>query len=83
MKEVRETVRIADCGMEKEALRDEFHASEEVGEMKRIIVLVTVMTLVGVGSGVWAADTVKIGVVGPRTGPAAATGSVILTVAIS
>jgi len=41
------------------------------------------MTLVGVGSGVWAADTIKIGVVGPRTGPAAATGSVILTVAIS
>jgi len=70
--------------MKKEALRDEVnHAWEEVGEMKRIIVLVTVMTLVGVGSGVWAADTIKIGVVGPRTGPAAATGSVILTVAIS
>src|SRR5512139_260218 len=42
--------------------------------MKRTVLLVMVMTLVGLGSWVWAADTVKIGVVGPRTGPAAATG---------
>jgi len=42
--------------------------------MKRLIVFVTVMTMLAMGSWVWAADTIKIGVVGPRTGPAAATG---------
>ena len=33
-----------------------------------------VLLLVGWSAGAWAADSVKIGVVGPRTGPAAATG---------
>lgn len=42
--------------------------------MKRFIILVTLMTLLAMGSWGWAADTIKIGVVGPRTGPAAATG---------
>ena len=42
--------------------------------MKRLMVLVTVMTVLAMGSWAWAADTIKIGVVGPRTGPAAATG---------
>ena len=42
--------------------------------MKRLMVFVTVMTVLAMGSWAWAADTIKIGVVGPRTGPAAATG---------
>jgi len=42
--------------------------------MKRLILFVTLVILVAMGSWVWAADTIKIGVVGPRTGPAAATG---------
>jgi len=42
--------------------------------MKRFIRWIVVMALLAMGSWAWAADTVKIGVVGPRTGPAAATG---------
>ncbi|HSR10618.1 MAG TPA: ABC transporter substrate-binding protein [Thermodesulfobacteriota bacterium] len=41
--------------------------------MKRIVVLVTAMVL-ALGTAAWCQDSVKIGVVGPRTGPAAATG---------
>ena len=43
-------------------------------EMKRFVLLLMLMTMLAMGSWVWAADTIKIGVVGPRTGPAAATG---------
>lgn len=42
--------------------------------MKRLILCSVLILLMATGSWVWAADTVKIGVVGPRTGPAAATG---------
>ncbi|HSB07192.1 MAG TPA: ABC transporter substrate-binding protein [Thermodesulfobacteriota bacterium] len=42
--------------------------------MKRFIVLGFVLSLLAVGTWAFAADTIKIGVVGPRTGPAAATG---------
>jgi branched-chain amino acid transport system substrate-binding protein len=42
--------------------------------MKRLFMFLMVGVLVGMGSWAMAADTVKIGVVGPRTGPAAATG---------
>jgi branched-chain amino acid transport system substrate-binding protein len=42
--------------------------------MKRFTGLVIIMTVLAIGTWVWAADTVKVGVVGPRTGPAAATG---------
>jgi len=42
--------------------------------MKRFALLGLVFVFLFVGTGVWAVDTVKIGVVGPRTGPAAATG---------
>jgi len=42
--------------------------------MKRFLLLGLVLGILVVGAGAWAADTVKIGVVGPRTGPAAATG---------
>jgi len=42
--------------------------------MKRLVLFITLVTFVTAGSWVWAADTIKIGVVGPRTGPAAATG---------
>lgn len=42
--------------------------------MKRLMVVAIMIAIWSIGSWVWAADTVKIGVVGPRTGPAAATG---------
>ena len=42
--------------------------------MRRIMVVVLLFGLLGVGTWAWAAAAVKIGVVGPRTGPAAATG---------
>ena len=41
--------------------------------MKRIVII-TIVMLLALSTGAWAADTIKIGVVGPRTGPAAATG---------
>ncbi len=43
-------------------------------KMKRFFTLGMVLGFLAVGTWAWAADTVKIGVVGPRTGPAAATG---------
>lgn len=42
--------------------------------MKRVVFSMVLAVLMVVGGAVWAADTIKIGVVGPRTGPAAATG---------
>lgn len=42
--------------------------------MKRTVLSMVLVGFMVVGSAVWAADTIKIGVVGPRTGPAAATG---------
>lgn len=42
--------------------------------MKRFFTLGMVLGFLVVGTWAWAADTAKIGVVGPRTGPAAATG---------
>jgi len=42
--------------------------------MKRFMPLVTVLAILAVGSWSFAQDAIKIGVVGPRTGPAAATG---------
>jgi len=42
--------------------------------MRRIMFFVVGMAFLAMGTSVWAADTIKIGVVGPRTGPAAATG---------
>ncbi|MEW6375993.1 MAG: ABC transporter substrate-binding protein [Thermodesulfobacteriota bacterium] len=42
--------------------------------MKRFVLFIIVMAIWAMGTWAWAADTVKIGVVGPRTGPAAATG---------
>jgi branched-chain amino acid transport system substrate-binding protein len=41
---------------------------------KALLLTLSVFFAVAVASGSWAADTVKIGVVGPRTGTAAATG---------
>lgn len=43
-------------------------------KMKRFFILGLVLGFLVVGTWAWAADTAKIGVVGPRTGPAAATG---------
>lgn len=42
--------------------------------MRRAVLSVVLVGIMVAGGAVWAADTVKIGVVGPRTGPAAATG---------
>jgi len=42
--------------------------------MKRFIISTMMAVFMAMGSWAWAADTIKIGVVGPRTGPAAATG---------
>ena len=42
--------------------------------MKRFMPLIVVLAILTVGSWCWAQDSIKIGVVGPRTGPAAATG---------
>jgi len=42
--------------------------------MKRIFAITTMLLVVLMGSWALAQDTIKIGVVGPRTGPAAATG---------
>ncbi len=41
--------------------------------MKRIFAMTMLMMFL-MGSFAWAQETIKIGVVGPRTGPAAATG---------
>ena len=42
--------------------------------MKRFMPLIVVLAILAAGSWSWAQDSIKIGVVGPRTGPAAATG---------
>jgi branched-chain amino acid transport system substrate-binding protein len=42
--------------------------------MRRAVLSAVLVGIMVAGGVVWAADTVKIGVVGPRTGPAAATG---------
>jgi len=42
--------------------------------MRRAVLSAVLVGIMVAGGAVWAADTVKIGVVGPRTGPAAATG---------
>ena len=42
--------------------------------MKRFMPLIMVLAILAVGSWAFAQDSIKIGVVGPRTGPAAATG---------
>jgi branched-chain amino acid transport system substrate-binding protein len=42
--------------------------------MRRSMGLFFLVMLLALGSWCWAAESVKIGVVGPRTGPAAATG---------
>ena len=42
--------------------------------MKRTVFSAMLMMFFLIGSWAWAQDTIKIGVVGPRTGPAAATG---------
>jgi len=42
--------------------------------MKRFIPLFITLAILSLGSCGWAQDTIKVGVVGPRTGPAAATG---------
>ena len=42
--------------------------------MKRFLSLFIALVILAVGSWCWAQESVKIGVVGPRTGPAAATG---------
>ncbi len=42
--------------------------------MKRFMPLIVVLAILAAGSWCWAQDSIKIGVVGPRTGPAAATG---------
>jgi branched-chain amino acid transport system substrate-binding protein len=44
------------------------------GGMKKIVAWCSFILVLAVGSWSWAQGTVKIGVVGPRTGPAAATG---------
>ncbi len=40
---------------------------------RRITAVLAVWLLLGAGA--WAQDAIKVGVVGPRTGPAAATGA--------
>ncbi|MCU0586255.1 MAG: ABC transporter substrate-binding protein, partial [Desulfobacterales bacterium] len=38
-------------------------------------ILAVILALLLLSGGAWAQETIKIGVVGPRTGPAAATGA--------